>query len=62
MEERTPFRSPAPGEPALAEVQRSLDGCLEEGEACRMDSNSRASQMEQIKGLERSGGIFYAEG
>lgn len=40
----------------------SPDGCSEKGETCRMDGNSRASQMEQIKGLERLGGVIYIEG
>lgn len=61
MEEQEPCRPPAPGELVLADGQRQPQRLLK-GETRWMDDSGRASQTEQIKGLERSGGVIDAEG
>lgn len=60
MEGQTLCRSLAPGELAWAQGQPQLH--RERGETCRGDSSSRAPPTEQIKGLEKSGGVIYVEG
>lgn len=64
MEGQTLCRSLAPGELVWAEVQPQPKQLYRErGETCwGGDSSSRGPQTEQIKGLEKSGGVIYVEG